>query len=293
MESQSGRKLGSVQRINGWLKRAWRALAPGPRAWRGAAWGALAALVIILLAAAYGMFGRAAPARFLIGAILFLAAFAVVGGLLTLVWRILKGLPAFYVWVVACAVPAFALLALTAISVSIGAVAVGLGTLAVASLVGAGFAALNHGGWSRLTRIKRVIAAGGLALGVAGVVGGAIWLLDAGSPLTYPPNAAAQADARIEPLDVPDPSQPGPYPVRTLFYGSGEDRHRPEYEADVDLVTGPVDGSALIERWSGLRTAYWGFGPEALQLNGRVWYPEGPGALLGLFARRWIWIMLP
>jgi hypothetical protein len=42
----------------------------------------------------------------------------------------------------------------------------------------------------------------------------------------------------------------------------------------VDLVTAPVDGSALVERWSGLRTAYWGFGPEALPLNGRVWYPE-------------------
>ena len=101
--------------------------------------------------------------------------------------------------------PVFALLAMTAISVSIGVVAVGLGTLAVASLVGAGIAALMHGHWPRFTRIKRVIAAGGLVLGVAGVVGGAIWLLDAGSPLTYPPNAAAQADARIEPLDVPDP----------------------------------------------------------------------------------------
>jgi len=278
MGSPSGRKLGFIRRVGGWLKRAWRALAPGPRAWRGAAGGALVALVIVLLVAAYGMFGRAAPARFLIGTVLFLALFAVAGGLLTLVWRILKSLPAFYVWVVACAVPAFALLAMTAISVSIGVVAVGLGTLAVASLVGAGFAALIHGGWSGLSRIKRVIAAGGLALGVAGVAGGAIWLLDAGSPLTYPPNAAAQADAHVEPLGVPDPSQPGPYPVRTLFYGSGEDRHRPEYGAGVDLVTGPVDGSALIERWSGLRTAYWGFGPEALPLNARVWYPDGEGA---------------
>jgi dienelactone hydrolase len=40
------------------------------------------------------------------------------------------------------------------------------------------------------------------------------------------------------------------------------------------LVTGSVDGSALVERWSGLRAAYWGFGPDELPLNGRVWYPE-------------------
>ena len=56
--------------------------------------------------------------------------------------------------------------------------------------------------------------------------------------------------------------------MQTLFYGSGQDRRRAEYGVDVDLVTEPVDGSALVERWTGLRTGYWGFGPEALPLNG-------------------------
>jgi len=63
--------------------------------------------------------------------------------------------------------------------------------------------------------------------------------------------------------------------MRTLTYGSGRDRHRPEYGSDVNLVTEPVDGSALVEGWTGLRTGYWGFGPDALPLNGRVWYPAG------------------
>jgi dienelactone hydrolase len=38
-----------------------------------------------------------------------------------------------------------------------------------------------------------------------------------------------------------------------------------------------VNGSALLIGWSDLRRAYWGFGPEALPLNGRVWYPVGDG----------------
>ncbi|MGD1992030.1 MAG: MFS transporter, partial [Anaerolineae bacterium] len=277
MRSQSDREAGPFKQVGDRLKRAWRAVAPGRRAWRGAAWGALIALVLILLTTACGLFGQAAPAWFLIGTVLFIAVFALAGGLLALIWHILKGIPTFYVWVAISAVLVLANLALTALSVPVGVVTVGLGTLAVASLAGAGVAALWRGGWSRLTRVKRAIAVTGLALGCAGIVAGAVWLLDAGAPLTPPPDAAAQAGAAVEPLPLPDPSQPGPYTVRTLFYGSGKDRYRPEYGTNVDLVTGLVDGSALVERWSDLRTAYWGFGPEALPLNGRVWYPEGEG----------------
>jgi hypothetical protein len=46
----------------------------------------------------------------------------------------------------------------------------------------------------------------------------------------------------------------------------------------VDLVTGSVDGSPMIgEEWNSARTNFWGFGPDALPINGRAWYPEGEG----------------
>ncbi len=275
--TMTDQKPGIFKRIGRALKQAWGTVAPGPRAWRGAAWGALTGLFVILLTAAYGLFGQMGPGWFWSGLPGFVAAFLLVGGLLTLVWVLLKRLPTIYVWVLASALPVLALLALIAMSAALGILLMGSAVLAVGSLLGAGVAALRRGGWARLGRARRMIAVGGLALGLVGLIAGGAWLLDAGSPLPDLPNAAALSDAHVEPLELPDPSQPGAYPVRTLLYGSGEDRLRPEYGADVDLITQPVDGSKLVEGWSGLRTAYWGFAPQALPRNGRVWLPEGDG----------------
>jgi len=273
MASQTDHKQHLFKRIGERLRRVWNCVAPGPRAWRGAAWGLLIALASILLVMAYSMFAPAGPVRFAIGTLLFLVAFALIGGLVTLIWRIFKGIPTFYVWVLACSMAAFGLLALFALPVLLGSLAVVLGMIVVASSLGAGVAALARGGGKETTRVQRIIAVVGMMLGVTGLAFGTAWLLDDGSPLVLSPDAAAE----IEPLAMPDPSRPGSYTVRKLFYGSGHDRHRVEYGADADLVTEPVDGSALVERWTELRTAYWGFGPEALPLNGRVWYPEGEG----------------
>jgi len=82
-------------------------------------------------------------------------------------------------------------------------------------------------------------------------------------------------------LDAPDPSRPGTFAVRRLFYGSGTDRRRPEFRDSVTLRTTVVNGTPFLrgadpkllrERWK-----YWGFDAKRLPVNGRVWYPEGPG----------------
>ena len=82
-------------------------------------------------------------------------------------------------------------------------------------------------------------------------------------------------------LDLPNPGDKGSLPVHTLTYGSGTDPQRPEYGANVDIVTEPVDGSLLIDGWSGpagwLRTQYWGVDAKHLPRQGRVWFPDGDG----------------
>lgn len=80
-------------------------------------------------------------------------------------------------------------------------------------------------------------------------------------------------------LEAPDPGRRGPFAVRMLIYGSGTDRNRAAYRDSVAFRTRTVDASKLVDLGESAeeRNGYWGFGPEAMPLNARVWYPEGEG----------------
>ena len=82
-------------------------------------------------------------------------------------------------------------------------------------------------------------------------------------------------------ITAPDPSTRGPFQVRRLYYGNGTDKHRAEYRDSVTIKTGTVDGSKLAAApdpgQAKVRKKYWGFDFTKLPVNGRVWYPDGPG----------------
>ncbi len=80
-------------------------------------------------------------------------------------------------------------------------------------------------------------------------------------------------------LEHPNPASPGPHGVRTLYYGSGTDKNRPEYRDSVAIVTQSVDATKLVDLGNSAksRAKYWGFGPDSFPLNARVWYPDAPG----------------
>ena len=80
-------------------------------------------------------------------------------------------------------------------------------------------------------------------------------------------------------LEAPDPGARGPYAVRTLYYGSGTDRNRPEYADSVSIRTESVDASKLVSLGAAAssREDYWGFTTKEFPVNARVWYPEGDG----------------
>jgi dienelactone hydrolase len=80
-------------------------------------------------------------------------------------------------------------------------------------------------------------------------------------------------------IDAPDPSIIGAWSVRTLYYGSGTDRRRPEFRDSVSITTPTVDASKLVDLGTNARSrnAYWGFTPKEMPLNARVWYPDGEG----------------
>ncbi|UCC89676.1 MAG: hypothetical protein JSV81_10285 [Anaerolineales bacterium] len=267
------------RRIGSWFARAWGAVRPGPRAWKGAVFGLLAVALIFMTWASYAVF--LAPPRivsFLMGGIQFIAIAALVAALVVLLVALLKKIPAFYGWALVLAlVLLYVSFFMEGIPTPVGIVVTMLAAILVASLVGAAVWVLARGGWKDTTEVQLAITLAGLMLGLIGLGYGAYWLLNAGPVVEAPPNAAAMAAAQVTPLGMPDPSRPGQQKVLTLFYGSGQDRQRPEYGPDVDLVTSTVDGSPFIDGWNSGRTRFWGFGPEALPINGRVWYPDGEG----------------
>ena len=110
-----------------------------------------------------------------------------------------------------------------------------------------------------------------LCLSAAGVAG-------CGGSLHLATNDADVVLAR-QLLDAPNPAQPGAFAVRRLYYGSGTDRRRPEFRDSVAITTESVDAAKLISLGDRAddRNSYWGFTPESFPLNGRVWYPDGPG----------------
>lgn len=244
-------------------------------AWRGATWGVvIAATLLWATISAYG-FAPAGPAPFVLGLLGGLLAAALVGGLVILAGALLHRVPPRFGWAVVAALP-LTLLTYMALPLAVGMLAVAVGILTVSAGLGAGVAALAN--WRRLGQPQRGVALAISALALLGLLAGAAFLLADGYPVSPPVNAAALSAVNVMPLDLPDPSEPGLYPVRTLTYGSGTDARRPEYGVETALRTAAVDGSALLKGWSGLRRAYWGFGPEAMPLNGRVWYPDGEGA---------------
>lgn len=96
-----------------------------------------------------------------------------------------------------------------------------------------------------------------------------------------PPETAVAATLSIE-----NPSQPGPHAVESLSYGSGHNRHRPEFAANASLITPVVDGTPIFRGYSGLVASfyewYWDFDFSQLPLNGLVWYPADAAGPLPL-----------
>jgi hypothetical protein len=260
------------------LNRVAQAVTPGPRAWRGATWGILVMVLIVWGANAVAAFGPAGPLRFTVSLLVTLVVAVLLGVLLLALGWLLRRSPGSYRWALFGSLPLLLLSFLLAPSLLLGGIAAILALILFSSLLGAGVTAVTGGNWSQLTRPHKGLAVSGITLGTVGLlVGGGLLLVD-GFDTTPPVNAAWQTDTAVTPLDLPNPAEPGPYSVLTLTYGSGSDRHRPEYGADVTLTTSSVDGSKLITKnWTRLRASYWGIEPNDLPRNGRVWYPDGDG----------------
>lgn len=149
--------------------------------------------------------------------------------------------------------------------------------LPAGALIGVSFVLAAAGVSLLLAQPRRRVAAGLALLPALLLLGaGLVWLM--GEEGGEDPVLALIDPAQHDGRPWQDYLAPGPYQTGFLTYGSGTDRWRSEYADLVSWRTDTVDARDLLARPSGfglnLRERWWGFGLDALPLNGRVWYPE-------------------
>jgi dienelactone hydrolase len=265
--------MNSIERVRGFLRAAFNAVVPSDTAWHGAAVGVylLGTTVVGLLFATYFLQDftfQKLPAYFVwVGASILIGLAALLAAVL------IMRIPVVYRVALAIFTPFLLMSVFPGDEVS--SVVSGLVLILIVSMAGAGIAVIRKDGY-RPKEQKVTLAV--LTFGVAGLLGGLYVIFSDIDPANPILDDYVLEDRT---LDLPNPGLAGDYGIVTLTYGSGEDRRRAEFGADVDVVARKVDGTKLIDNWDGLsgwlRTSYWGFDVTELPLQARVWMPAGDG----------------
>ncbi|GIP21718.1 MFS transporter [Paenibacillus sp. J22TS3] len=265
--------------LNNRFNRVRSKLLPLPRpkplssGWKGAITAVFACALLLILFQSYYMIGGQGPLRYVIGSVVAIVFFVLAAGVAALGLHLLKKLPTLYIWAVVASA-GMMLFCFIVPTVSLILIAA---TITIVSLLGSmlwKWRKKEYTGIARRGIIFRVLWAGLLTVTL---ISGTFWYLGSGSdPLSPAYRLNEMKKAPRYSTQLPDPSKPGAYAVKTLTYGS-PNNYREVFRQSGSLTTQPVDGSAFVSGWSSIRTGTLGFGPEKMPLNGLVWYPEGKG----------------
>lgn len=111
------------------------------------------------------------------------------------------------------------------------------------------------------------------------VVGACLLAANCSQALKFMKDDSAEILSR-QTIAAPNPADRGPHTVKSLFYGSGTDKQRAEFRTGVTIKTKTVDVSPFVSITGDAikqRKDFWGFDLKKAPINGRVWYPDGPG----------------
>ncbi|WP_336765930.1 MFS transporter [Paenibacillus sp. USHLN196] len=145
------------------------------------------------------------------------------------------------------------------------------------SLLGALLYRFIKGSYREAARWVKVTASTGIAAVFIFICVLGYWLTSEGFAdfkVQYPLQTVKTADNYSS--SMINPAEPGTFRINTITYTSNS-TYRKDLDNQGHLTTETVDGSAFVDNWSSRRTNTFGFGPEAMPLNGTVWYPEGEG----------------
>lgn len=252
----------------------WRAIRPGPEAARGVRIGALAGAAVWVIA-----FGLAVHTG--LGAIpdvfLALVAGAIVAGLsAALVWLLMTAFRKLPRWTTGIFIGSVAVY-IASVGPEFGTM-LGLMVVLATATLGAAIATQRHG-FGQTARARKIVTIALLVLSLAAVIGFVSFAVSDGTTEALIKPRTAQGPLPVM-IQAANPGRTGPYSVKALTYGSGNDKWRVEYR-NVAIKTATVDATAFFKEYKGWRAKarrlYWGFGFDKTPLNARVWYPDGPG----------------
>ncbi len=129
--------------------------------------------------------------------------------------------------------------------------------------------------------VRRALVGVGLIATVLVTVGATAIAVDPGTTSGLVRHDPVFDGVAVTPAGLTDPGAAGPFEVERFSYGSGRDSRRTAFGTDAAIVTPTVDASAVLPRLGAgrdeIRSWFWGFGPEALPIDGLVWMPRGDG----------------
>ncbi|OME92104.1 MULTISPECIES: bacitracin amidohydrolase BahA [Paenibacillus] len=247
-------------------------LSPG---WKGASLGlGVIAFILILIQANYLLMGHGFG-KFIVGTFLFVLAAALISGLAALLLHGVKKLPSRYMWILLCSLIMLLFSFIGPLEVSVVFIVL---FAVVFSLFGALVYKFATGSYKQASNTRKIGALACISLIIVVIGAGSFWLIRAGDEAA--PDVTLKqlrSSTRYDDTAMNNPAEQGAFPVKSLLYGS-PDNYRKEFNQSGSLTTQTVDASEFVEKWSPGRTKSLGFGPEAMPLNGKVWYPEGEGA---------------
>lgn len=271
---------GLWQRCNKWVSRTWQRIYPNPRVRKGAAIGVM--VIAVLVTASFGLFmlpGLPGILDNLAGFVVILSAATLLGFLAFLITKIITVLPKFLNRTGLLALFGLIFVFLMFQFPFPAALLLGIGLGLIQAFLGGGLASLfdrefKFAAWPKKTFVFTAIVVP-LTLNTLLI----LWLFNRGSDAHL---VSFKEKSRVmQLLNAPNPGLPGMYEVKTLTYGSGASKRRPEFGSEAAIKTDPVDATPFLKGNSGLgiklRQWYWNFDFKEFPVNGTVWYPEGKG----------------
>lgn len=279
-EELQKQKTSFVRRFKGWLSRTWEKSLPGPETRKGAMAGILGCM--LMFAAFFGLFLRPGLPWLLddlFGVVYFLVMAAVLWLLFSLLFRLILLIPRF--------LTTAGFMALLVLVFSLSDIGFPVPFNILLGMIFGIAGALLGGGLVRLFRRdfrfsrpwKKTYVVLCVLLPSLFLLYCVFWLAARGS--TAHLVEFVEMSHQVPALQAENPAHPGNFEVKSLTYGSGKNKRRPEFGAEADLITTTVDVTPFVKDNKGwrmkLREWYWGFGFKEFPVNGTVWYPDGEG----------------